>query len=239
MNEHRQQPQQQPCTQGILDIPNAQSTPTQPQSASPGTARFFLSSPAVAMPSELWAGAEAGGAPDGSAEDANMGGIFGDEELERVFESIDGVDSGHLESVKREAEGVLQLATKEAGPSPDPSSSNLIKKSRWVGWSVNSTVWGPIKKWLPEACNADFLLAQETHLPQGRSGCSGGLDAIARMAGVHRAFWSSQHGEWVSTKQTARSKGSAGIMVVAALRHGLASSCASGAYNSSIVPGGA
>ena len=48
-----QQPQQQQCTQSILDIPNAQSTPTQLQSASPGTARFFVSSPAVAMPNEL------------------------------------------------------------------------------------------------------------------------------------------------------------------------------------------
>ena len=36
------------------------------------TARFFVSSPAVAMPNELWAGAEAGGAPDGVADDVNM-----------------------------------------------------------------------------------------------------------------------------------------------------------------------
>ena len=39
-------------------------------------------------------------------------------------------------------------------------------KTQWVGWSE----WGPIKKWLPVACNADFLLAQETHLP--RHGCA-------------------------------------------------------------------
>ena len=44
---------QQPCTQSILDIPNAQSTPTVSQSASPGTARFFVSSTAVAMPIDL------------------------------------------------------------------------------------------------------------------------------------------------------------------------------------------
>ena len=44
-------------------------SPPQPRSASPGTARFFVSSPAVAMPDELWASAEAGGAPDGAAED--------------------------------------------------------------------------------------------------------------------------------------------------------------------------
>ena len=46
-------------------------------------------------------------------------------------------------------------------------------------------------------------------------------------------FWSVQHGEWVSTKQTARSKGSAGVMVVV-WRHRTvvlatgASSCARG-----------
>ena len=58
---------------------------------------------------------------------------------------------------------------------------------------------------------------------QGRFGYRGVVDAIARMAGVHRAsVRSPQHGEWVSTAQTARSKGSAGVMVAAALRHGLA-----------------
>ena len=46
----QQQPQQQLSTQSVLDIPNAQFTPTQHQSASPGTARFCVSSPAVAMP---------------------------------------------------------------------------------------------------------------------------------------------------------------------------------------------
>ena len=35
-------------------------------------------------------------------------------------------------------------------------------------------------------------------------------------------FRSPQRGEWVSTKLTARSKGSAGVLVAAALRHGLA-----------------
>ena len=34
-----------------------------------------------------------------------------------------------------------------SGPSPDLSSS--IKKTLWVGWTVNSTEWGTIKKWLP------------------------------------------------------------------------------------------
>ena len=102
----QQQPQQQLCTQSTLDIPNAQSTPTQRQSASSGTSRFFVSSPAVAMPNELWAGEEASGVPDGVAGD-------GDEELERVFESIgEAEDSGRRDNVKREAQGVLQLAAK-------------------------------------------------------------------------------------------------------------------------------
>ena len=64
------------------------------------------------MPNEPWTSAEAGGTPDGVAEDANMDDIFGDEELERVFESIDRAeDSGRLESVKKKAQRVLQLAT--------------------------------------------------------------------------------------------------------------------------------
>ena len=63
------------------------------------------------MPDEWRVSAESGGAPGGSAEDANMGGIFGDEELERVFESIDGgEDRFPVESAKREALDVVQLA---------------------------------------------------------------------------------------------------------------------------------
>ena len=68
------------------------------------------------MPNELWAGAEAGGAPVGAAEDAEdayVDGILNNEELEQVFESIGGAeDSGRLECVKREAQGALHLATK-------------------------------------------------------------------------------------------------------------------------------
>ena len=111
-------------------------------------------------------------------------------------------DSGRLESVKREAQGCCSWrprGTSQDGPSPDLSSS--IKKTQWVGWTVNSTEWRSIKKWLPEACDADFLLAQETH--QGRSGCRGGLDAIERMAvkrGGHgcssAAAWSGDAARW-------------------------------------------
>ena len=56
--------------------------------------RTFLCLISVAIFNELWASAEARGAPDGVAEDANMDGILGDEELERVFESIDGARGG-------------------------------------------------------------------------------------------------------------------------------------------------
>ena len=76
----------------------------------------------------------------------------------------------------------------------------------------DSTEWGPFKKWLPQTCKGDFLLAQETHLP---------MDALAteeswmRLQGWRACvaptlFLSPQRGEWVSTKQTTRSKGSAG-----------------------------
>ena len=101
--------QQQSCTQSILDIPNAQSTPTQHQSASPGTARFFVSSPAVAMP-ELRNSAEVSDVPDGVAGDEVL---LGDGELERVCDSTgEAEDSGRLESAKREAQGMLQLVAK-------------------------------------------------------------------------------------------------------------------------------
>ena len=57
--------------------------------------------------------AEASDVPVGVAGDDNMEDLLGDEELERVFESIgEAEDSGRLESVKREAQGVLQLAAK-------------------------------------------------------------------------------------------------------------------------------
>ena len=111
-------------------------------------------------------------------------------------------------------------------PVPGSLSSHLssTKKTQWVGWNVNSTGWGPIKKWLPEACDADFLVAQETHLPKDALVAE---ESWMRLQGWRACiapalFRLPQHGEWVSTKQTARSKGSAGVMVAAALRLGLA-----------------
>ena len=43
------------------------------------------------------------------------------------------------------------------GPNPDLSSARTPKKTQRVGWSVDITSWGSIKKWLPEACNADSI----------------------------------------------------------------------------------
>ena len=132
------------------------------------------------------------------------------------FESIDGAeDRSRVESARGGA---------GRGLAGGQEAEKVTKKTQWVVWSVNSTELGPIKKWLPEACNADFLPTQESHLPKHA------LFAEESWMGsqVWRAyiapalFGSSQHGEWVSTMQTARSKGSAEVMVAVALRHGLA-----------------
>ena len=66
-------------------------------------------------------------------------------------------------------------------------------------------------------------MAQETHLPQDGLAAD---EAWMRLEGwraccVPALFRTPQIGEWVSNKQTARSKSSAGVMVAAALRHGL------------------
>ena len=111
------------------------------------------------------------------------------------------------------------------GPCPDSLSS--IKKTQWVGWTVNSTERGP------EACNADFLLGQETHLPKDALAAE---ESWMRFQGWRAClapalFRSPQHGEWVSTKQTARSKGSAGGIE-------LCKGCALAFYHSGTVAGG-
>ena len=89
---------------------------------------------------------------------------------------------------------------------------------------------GSIEKWLPEAREADFVLAKETHLPQNSVVAqklrmrSQGWRAFVLPA-LHR---SPQHGDWESSKMTARSagsSGSAGMSVVAALRHGVSKPC--------------
>ena len=195
--------------------PNAQSPPTQLQSASLGIARFFVSSPAVARPVEL-----SGGAPSGNTEDANMGGILGDKELEsfRVHRLRRGpVPKGQRQ--KRAWCGWWPRGGWQDGPDTDPCPSKVTRKT-----SVNTTDWGPVKKWLPEAGNADFLLALETHLPKDALVAEEAWmrSQVWRACIAPALFWSPQHCEWVSTKQTAHSKGSAGVMVAAALRQELA-----------------
>ena len=75
----------------------------------------------------------------------------------------------------------------------------------------NLTEWRPSKTRLPWAGEPYFLLVQETHFPRGRCHHRGVLDAV-----LHR---SPQHGECEKIKQTARSKGGAGVVVAAVLRH--------------------
>ena len=64
--------------------------------------RFFASSSAFVI-SELRNSAEASNLPIDVTEDDNMKALLDDEQLERVFESIDEAeDSDRLQSVKRE-----------------------------------------------------------------------------------------------------------------------------------------
>ena len=97
------------------------------------------------------------------------------------------------------------------------------KKTRYVGWTLNLTEWGPVKKWLPDATQANFLFAQETHLPKDSIGNE---ESRMRSQGWRASIlpalcrW---HGEW--DKQTARSTGRAGVLVAAAIRHVLATPC--------------
>ena len=70
------------------------------------------------MPVVLWSSTRSCGEPNGNAEDASMGGVVGDDELERVFESVDGTeDRASVESAKREALDVVQLKRRVAGQS--------------------------------------------------------------------------------------------------------------------------
>ena len=93
-------------------------------------------------------------------------------------------------------------------PDSDSLSSDLssTKKTQWVGWTVNSTEWRPFKKWLPEACKADFLFAQETHLPK---------DALATEESWMRASALPVAAAMASRSPPSRRR-------TAALRHGLA-----------------
>ena len=123
------------------------------------------------------------------------------------------------------------------------------------GKDINSIEWGPIKKWLLEACNADFSPGSGNSPAQGRFGCRGGLDAIARMAGVHCAGALPVSSAWREGLHQAdgAQQGQRGVVVAAALWHGILTPhggvgdrgiefCTRRVltlYHSGIVPGGA
>ena len=189
----------------ILDIPNAQSTPTQPQSASPGTARFFVSSPAVAMPVELWRSTGLGGWAATSAM-RNWSEFQSPTTAERTAPGWKAPEERRWTWRSWWPRGVWQ-------DRPNLAHAHPRRPRRHSGLAGPSTPPdGPIKKLLPEACNADFLLAQETQMPKD---ALVGEESWMRSRGWRACiapmlFLSLQHGEWFSTKQTAHSKGSEG-----------------------------
>ena len=86
-----------------------------------------------------------------------------------------------MESDKREALDEVQLAAKRRHGRTVQALTHSDQEDT-VGWLV-STEWCSIKKWRPEVSNT-------------RSGCRGGLDAIARMAGVRCDGALSVAAEW-------------------------------------------
>ena len=138
-----------------------------------------------------------------------MEDLLGDEELERVFEFIgEAEDSGRLESVKREAQGCCSWRPRPDGmqdrPDLDRLSSDLssTKKTQWVGWTVNSTEWGPFK---------DALATEESWMRlQGWQAC------------IAPAFARRSMASGSPPRRRRAAKEARGVMVAAALRHGLA-----------------
>ena len=98
------------------------------------------------------------------------------------------------------------------GPDPDSLSSDRAstKKTRWVGWTVN---WGPI--------NADFLLAQETHLPKEVLAAEESWMRSQGWRACSASALSSQHGEWSPPSRRRAAKEARGSWLQQ-LRHGLA-----------------
>ena len=166
-----------------------------------------------------------------NTEDASMRCIWA---MRNWSEFLSGEDRSRVQSAKRDSLDFVQLVAKRrlAGrskPRPMPVQRRPTRHSGLAGPSTNTPEWAPSRNGFQKTCNADLLLAQETHLPK---------DALV----AEESWMRSQgrracaHGEWVSNKQTACSKGRAGVVVAVALRHGLAtphgagaSSCARGA----------
>ena len=202
-------------------LSNSHNSSTPDVQSTPGTARFFVSLPAVAMPNELSAGAEAGGAPDGAAEDAYIDGILNNEELEQVRQrTAEGWKASRER--RRRCCSRRPRGGSQDGPSPDLSS--FIKKTPWIGWTVNSIEWAPSRNGSQKRAMQIFswlkkLTCSTTLKLQRRPGCDrkdGGRALRLRSPG-RRSMASG------SPPSRRRSKGSAGVTVAAALRHGLAS----------------
>ena len=136
-----------------------------------------------------------------------MGGIFGDEELERVFEFIDGAeDSGRLESVKREARRVLQLVAGRTDQSLTRAQARRPRRPTGsVGPSTSLNGATQIFSWLSR-CTWPRTPWRQRRLGVRRA-CALPVAAASRVD---------------LTKQTARSQGSAGVLVAAAVLRGLA-----------------
>ena len=99
-------------TQSVLDIPNAQPSPTIYQTVSPCTARFFPSPPGVAMP-ELWPTAGSSQGEKSEPTDVSFGGVLADEEMVSVLQAIDDrEDIEGLQSAKQHGMLVVHAASK-------------------------------------------------------------------------------------------------------------------------------
>ena len=144
-----------------------------------------------------------------------MDDLLGDEELESVSSSPSARRRTAVawKASKERRKGCCSWRPRprdgmQDRPDPDGLSSDLssTKKTQWVGWTVNTTEWRPIKKWLPEACKADFLFAQETHLPKDALAAEESWMQGWRACIASALFRSPLHGEWVSTKQTVQQR---------------------------------
>ena len=95
-------------TQSVLDIPNAQLY----QSVSPCTARFFTSSPGVAVP-EMWPSAGPSQVAKSEPADVTFGGVLADEGVVSVLQAIDDrEDIEGLQSAKQHGMLVVHAASK-------------------------------------------------------------------------------------------------------------------------------
>ena len=141
----------------ILDVPNAQPTPSQRHPEQ-------LASQHHPQQWPLWTDPETMNRRDGGNED--MGSALEDEDFGRVLEGIaSGQDLGREGGIKRHALGERERGFAARNETEATSPAQSSKKEQWVGWSVNITEEGPMKKQPPGAWKTD--------LPKDRSpGCA-------------------------------------------------------------------